>query len=423
MLRFGRGSLSSDRSSSTLFFFGFFFGPVFRNHSSYRLGLTHPSSGRSIAPDFVHPVYEKPISALLEDLTGSASFRSTVHRVFPLSQARVHPYSRADPSRGLRTTTGKGAKGSNNLEHLGDGDKKTLIMSILNMTPDSFSDGKSERLSDVQVALREVETHLEAGADIVDVGGMSTRPGAEDVQPRDEVERVVPIIEAIRARFDQPRSGGGKAPNGTTSAATSEVHKEPLVISIDTFRPDVARAAIRAGADLINDVYGSREPGMLETMADLACPVVLMHSRGNPSTMTSLTDYSADGGVVAGVQREMEEMVRRAGEAGVRRWNVILDPGFGFAKTGSQNLVLLRSLDILFRTSPTLSGFPVLIGLSRKKFLAADKKVARDRTFETVAAVACAAQSGRCEIARVHDTADARDALAFTDRLVASREA
>ncbi len=287
-------------------------------------------------------------------------------------------------------------------------------MSILNATPDSFSDGDAARATDTEVALAHVEEHVELGADIVDIGGMSTRPFADDITSTEEQARVVPVVQAIRA------------------ASSRNVNE--TVISIDTFRPRVARAAIEAGGDVINDVYGGREPGMLETMAELACPVILMHSRGTPSTMTSLTDYSADGGVVEGVKREMVEMVEKALAARVRKWNIILDPGFGFAKTGQQNLVLLRSLDKIFSSSDSdsnnhggtaktaLQEYPVLIGLSRKKFLAPDKKVAKERRLETAAAVACAIASGRCEIARVHDTADARYVAAFGDRLLNSKE-
>lgn len=282
-------------------------------------------------------------------------------------------------------------------------------MSILNMTPDSFSDGSAERVGSVQAALEEVERHARDGAEVIDVGGMSTRPGAATIDPEEEANRVVPLIEAIRAQ---------------EQSASSSAAAAPLVVSVDTFRPRVAEAAIRAGADVINDVYGGREPGMLQTMADLACPVVLMHSRGNPSIMTSLTDYSEYGGVVSGVRREMQEMLKRALRAGVRRWNVILDPGFGFAKTGKQNLVLLRHLDDLFQGGdhPTLRDYPVLIGLSRKKFLNPDKKVAAERQVETVAALACAVRSGYCEVARVHDTRDAKEVLAFVDRVLDSAD-
>jgi dihydroneopterin aldolase/2-amino-4-hydroxy-6-hydroxymethyldihydropteridine diphosphokinase/dihydropteroate synthase len=406
--RFRRGSLSSSLWSSMsapsfLFQLGSFRAPKERYAD-----LSREPCPTSLAPTLVHPILGKSTAQLLADLVASPTFRSTVHRVFPLSQSRVHPYSRA-PSSSLPAAAGtKKSFKDDDLPH------KTLIMSILNVTPDSFSDGDAARATETEVALAQVREHVELGADIVDIGGMSTRPFADDITSSEEQARVVPVVQAIRASSSSP-------------------NLNETVISIDTFRPSVARAAIEAGADVINDVYGGREPGMLETMADLACPVILMHSRGTPSTMTSLTDYSsADGGLVEGVRREMVQMVEEALAARVRRWNIILDPGFGFAKTGEQNLVLLRSLDKLFSSSEdsdsdsghgtTLNEYPVLIGLSRKKFLAPDKKVAKERRLETAAAVACAIASGRCEIARVHDTADARDVVAFGDRLLNSKE-
>ncbi|GAA5870916.1 hypothetical protein JCM3774_003480, partial [Rhodotorula dairenensis] len=357
-----------------------------------------------IAPKtLVHPILGKSIAQLLADLVGSPTFRSTVHRVFPLSRTRVHPYSRISSSSSSSSNNASPRTEKNKQERK----SKTLIMSILNATPDSFSDGNPARATDAHVALREVEQHLAAGADLIDVGGMSTRPHAQDVSPADERDRVVRVVEAIRALPRKPEEEGP-------------------IISVDTFRPCVARAALRAGADLVNDVYGGREPGMLQLLAEAACPVVLMHSRGTPSTMNSLTDYSADGGVVPGVRRELAELVDRALANRVRRWNILLDPGLGFAKTGTQNLVLLRSLDQLFAAAGTddtdLHEYPVLVGLSRKKFLAPEKPVARDRRLETAAGVACAVQSARCEIVRVHDTADARDVVAFSDRLLNSQE-
>lgn len=270
-------------------------------------------------------------------------------------------------------------------------------MSILNVTPDSFSDGDAARSTNVDVALSEARQHLAEGADIVDVGGMSTRPGAADIGSDEEIRRVVPLIKALRAVDDSKRAA----------------------ISIDTFRPDVARAALDAGADIINDVYGGREPGMLEAMAEEACPVILMHSRGDPSTMTRLTTY--DDGLVDGVRREMEEMVNKALAAGVRRWNIILDPGFGFAKSSDQNFALLRHLPQLFASSPTLREYPVLLGLSRKRFLAPEKKDAKERRIETAAAVTACVASGWCEVVRVHETRDSREVVQVADRIYKSR--
>lgn len=323
---------------------------------------------------------KKTPTELLSSLASSPSFASTVHRVFPLSASLVHPYFR--PS-------------SSFLPYASD--TRTLIMSILNLTPDSFSDGDKVRSLDVEVALSEAKKHLAEGADMVDVGGMSTRPGATDIGSEEEIRRVVPFVEALRAGEDSKRA----------------------VISIDTFRPDVARAALDAGADIINDVYGGREPGMLEVMAQKACPVVLMHSRGDPSTMTRLTTY--DDGLIEGVRREMEVMVDKALAAGVRRWNIILDPGFGFAKSSDQNFALLRHLPGLFASSPTLREYPVLLGLSRKRFLAPEKKDAKERRMETAAAVMACVASGWCEVVRVHETKDSREVVQVADKIYKSR--
>lgn len=230
---------------------------------------------------------------------------------------------------------------------------------------------------------------------MIDIGGMSTRPGASDVTEEEEISRVVPLIESLR----------------------KEQHLE-VPISIDTFRARVAEAAIKAGANIINDVHGGREEGMLETMKNLGVPVVLMHSRGDSTTMTKMTNYGEEG-VVKGVRREMEEMVKTALEAGLARWNIILDPGIGFAKSSEQNYILLRHLDSLFSESPLLKEFPVLVGLSRKKFLGPDKE-AKDRVLETAVGVTATIASGRCEITRIHDTKEMREAVKVADAIYRS---
>ncbi|GAA6039133.1 hypothetical protein JCM8097_005342 [Rhodosporidiobolus ruineniae] len=327
-----------------------------------------------IAPTLLHPVLQQTPSALLSSIL--AISRSTVHRVYPLSRSIVAPFSR--PSSPPSSSE----------------PPKTLLMSILNTTPDSFSDGGLNAA--LSSSLPSALAHLDAGASILDIGGMSTRPNAADVPPSEEASRVVPLIRALRASEDR--------------------RAREVPISVDTFRPDVARAAVVAGADMVNDVYGGREPGMLPLLAELGCPVVLMHSRGTPATMTTLTDYSADGGVVEGVRREMEEMVRAALEAGVRRWNVLLDPGIGFAKTAPQNYELLRRLPELLGGSELLREFPVLVGLSRKRFLAPEKD-AKDRVTETAAAVTACVASGMCEVVRVHDTREMADAVRVADAI------
>ena len=263
-------------------------------------------------------------------------------------------------------------------------------MSIINTTPDSFSDGG---LNDsVSSASSSSLSHIQQGADLIDIGGMSTRPGAADISEEEEISRVVPLIKALRSE-----------------------HGLKIPISIDTFRSRVARAAVEAGATVINDVHGGREEGMLETMRDLGVPVILMHSRGDSETMTKMTDYGEEG-AVAGVRREMEEMVQTALSAGIARWNIILDPGIGFAKTSEQNYTLLRHLKSLFSASLLLKEFPVLVGLSRKKFLGAELE-AKARVLGTAAGVTASIASGRCEIARVHDTKGMKEAVTVADAI------
>ncbi|GAA5941658.1 trifunctional dihydropteroate synthetase/dihydrohydroxymethylpterin pyrophosphokinase/dihydroneopterin aldolase FOL1 [Sporobolomyces koalae] len=323
-----------------------------------------------IAPTHRHPSTSHTLSSHLASLLRTT--RSTVHRVLPLSPRAVFPYTR--PSAVPCAASAD----------------RTLLMSIVNTTPDSFSDGGAN--ATLPVAASSCLSHLSRGADILDIGGMSTRPGAADVTPEEELSRVIPLIETLRAK-----------------------HRRQEPISVDTFRPVVARAAIEAGATLINDVHGGREDGMLQTMKDLGVPVVLMHSRGDSQTMTQLTDYGT-AGVVAGVRQEMEAMVLRALQAGISRWNIILDPGIGFAKAAQQNFTLLRHLDQLFSESTLLREFPVLVGLSRKKFLGPTLD-ATSRVYATAAGVTASIASGRCEIARVHDTEDIRQAISVADAI------
>lgn len=276
-------------------------------------------------------------------------------------------------------------------------------MSILNLTPDSFSDGGDNFSMDS--ALASALEHVESGIEIIDVGGMSTRPGADDVSEEEELSRVIPIIEAIR-----------------NSASTTLSN---IPISIDTFRPSVAKASIEAGATIINDVLGGTEPGMLKLMAELDVPVVLMHSRGNPKTMSELTTYE-DGDVVTGVRKELEERVKEALCAGVKRWNIIIDPGLGFAKKGSQNTKLLQQLPAVLGKIPTttsdsgvsLGAFPSLVGLSRKKFLGTliEKSEAKERDWATAAAVTASILGG-ADIIRVHNVKMGVDVVRVSDAI------
>lgn len=275
-------------------------------------------------------------------------------------------------------------------------------MSIVNTTPDSFSDG-GDNVS-VETAVRTAQLHLQQGAHIIDIGGMSTRPGAADVSVEEEAGRVVPVIQALRA-------AGVTAP-----------------ISVDTFRAEVARQAIAAGADIINDVLGGSSDGMLAVMAELDVPVILMHSRGTPQTMSSMTEYPGND-IVAGVRSELAQRVQAALDAGVKRWNIVIDPGIGFAKTGQDNLVLLRRLrEVLGEgqdcsDSLGLSTFPSLVGLSRKKFIGTltGKQNAKERVLGTAAGVT-ASIAGGADIVRVHDVEAMVDVVKVADGIYRDAE-
>lgn len=260
-------------------------------------------------------------------------------------------------------------------------------MSIINATPDSFSDGGDN--ATILAGLATVKSHINLGVDIVDIGGMSTRPGAEDVEEEEEIKRVVPLIQEIR-KFN-----------------------EKILISIDTFRPIVAQAAILAGANIINDVLGGSTPGMLEMMKELNVPVILMHSRGTPQTMGSLTHYES--GVVEGVEKEMKERIQAAEEKGIKKWNIILDPGIGFAKTQEDNIQLLKNLEQVLLSN---GNFPTLVGLSRKKFLGTitGKMIAKERVFATAAGVSCCIQNGT-DIVRIHDVVEMIDVVKVADAI------
>lgn len=249
-------------------------------------------------------------------------------------------------------------------------------MGILNVTPDSFSDGgQFERLD---LALRHAERMLAEGVDIIDIGGESTRPGAHAVNEAEEQDRVLPVIEAIASRFD-------------------------TAISIDTSKATVMRAAVEAGAGLINDVNALRGDGALEAAAVLQVPICLMHMQGAPRTMQASPRYVD---VVAEVKSFLLERADTCQQAGVARENIWIDPGFGFGKTLEHNLQLLRGLPILVE-----SGYPVLAGLSRKSMLGAITGRDVDGRLAGSLAVALMALQGGAQILRVHDVAETSDIM------------
>ena len=277
---------------------------------------------------------------------------------------------------------------------------QTYIMGILNTTPDSFSDGGLH--SNVIAALSHVHRMVDEGADIIDIGGQSTRPGAEEVTLDEEISRVFPIIKAIRSH--------------------SEKTVRNVIISVDTYRSVVADAAMEAGADMINDVSGGeRDEHMLTIMAKWNCPVVLMHSRGDSKTMLCKDMKEYVGGVVEGVRAELAQRVEKALQSGIRRWNIIVDPGIGFAKDIEGNLTILRNI-AQFGSLPSdsfyLENFPVLCGPSRKAFIGriTSKPDPRERLLGTAAACsACIA--GGVSILRVHDVAQMKEVAKVGDAI------
>ena len=251
------------------------------------------------------------------------------------------------------------------------------VMGIVNVTPDSFSDGGAH--DTVERAVAHALQLAGEGADILDIGGESTRPGADEVPLEEELRRVIPVIERLA--------------QDTT-----------LPISIDTSKPEVMRAAVAAGAGMINDVYGLRRDGALDAAAALGVPVVLMHMLGEPRSMQDAPQYDD---VVADVHRFLAERIFSAEMAGIAKKNIVIDPGFGFGKTQAHNLQLLAQLRRF-----TELGMPVLAGLSRKKTIGelTGRDDPRERVSGSVAAHLIAAQNG-AGLLRVHDVAATVDAL------------
>ena len=273
---------------------------------------------------------------------------------------------------------------------------ETIVMGILNVTPDSFSDCGAFKGS-VDTAVEQALQMVEDGAGIIDIGGESTRPGAEEVAIKEEIQRTIPVIEQIRQVSDVP-------------------------ISIDTRNAAVAKAAIEAGADIVNDVSGgTHDPEMLSTVAALQVPMVLMHMRGNPKTMQSMTEY---GDVVAEVVSSLLERSRDAERAGIPRWMQILDPGIGFAKDFDGNLKLLKHCGKL---RSLVEDYPILLGPSRKGFIGTitGESIPAERDYGTAAA--CLAgifgegNGNGCTILRVHNVRGIKQAAQVMDAIQRQR--
>ncbi|PFH56432.1 hypothetical protein XA68_16527 [Ophiocordyceps unilateralis] len=270
--------------------------------------------------------------------------------------------------------------------------RKTHVMAIVNLTPDSFSDGGRHDINNLASTVTEM---VRGGATIIDVGGQSTAPGRPPVTAEEEAARVIPAIELIR----------------------SLPEARDAVISVDTYRASVAEQAVASGADMVNDVSaGTLDAAMLPTVARLGATVCLMHMRGTPQTMMDQTAYPD--GLVSTMASELLARVAAAEGAGIRRWRIVVDPGIGFAKTGAQNLELLRRLDEL-RRWPGLQGLPWLVGASRKAFVGKVTGAAArpsERIWGTAATVAAAVQGG-ADVVRVHDAREMAKVAAMSDAI------
>ncbi len=257
-------------------------------------------------------------------------------------------------------------------------------MGILNVTPDSFSDGG--QYNTLQSALSQAQYMINHGADIIDIGGQSTRPGAEEISYTEEFERVIPIIKAIREQFSIP-------------------------ISIDTTRAKIAEKAIAAGADLINDISGGTfDPEMFNLAARVDVPIILMHMRGKPENMQQMTNYQD---LVPDILDFLGLQLQKAIACGVDSEKIIIDPGIGFAKTFEQNIQLLRRLSDF-----KVLGVPILIGTSRKSFIGKiiNQQDPQKRVWGT-AATCCSAIMSGADILRIHDVAEIYDVSRVADTI------
>lgn len=256
--------------------------------------------------------------------------------------------------------------------------RRTLVMGILNVTPDSFSDGG--RYNSLKRAVDRARRMVEEGADLIDVGGESTRPGHEPVSLEEELERVIPVIEALVREVDVP-------------------------LSVDTYKAEVARQALEAGAHMINDVWGfKKDPDMARVAARFDVPVILMHNRETPAVYDSFLDD---------ICRDLMESVRIAREAGVREARIILDPGIGFAKTYEENLEVMRRLERIVEL-----GFPVLLGTSRKSMIGHALDLPVDQRVEGTAATVVLGIAKGCRIVRVHDVKEMVRVARMTDAIL-----
>lgn len=258
-----------------------------------------------------------------------------------------------------------------------DVDNKTYIMGILNVTPDSFSDGG--RFNEVDSALFHVEEMVRDGADIIDIGGESTRPGYTVISVEEEIERVVPVIERVTAEFDVP-------------------------VSVDTYKSKVADAALKAGAHLVNDIWGlKKDPDMAHVIARSDAVCCLMHNRQNADYSDFVNDAIVD----------LRESVKLAETAGISPEKIILDPGVGFAKSYEQNLEIIRNVELLKKL-----GFPVLLATSRKSVIGLTLDLPSDQRLEGTLATTVMGVMKGCSFVRVHDIKENKRAILMTEAIL-----
>jgi dihydropteroate synthase len=266
---------------------------------------------------------------------------------------------------------------------------RTYLMGVLNVTPDSFSDGG--QFNTLETALAQAKKLVEAEMDILDIGGQSARPGSKAISSTEECDRILPILQAIRAcDHDWLRE---------------------IPISVDTTRAEVARKAIAAGADIINDISGGTfEPNIFKVAAELDVPLILMHLRGTPENMQQMTDYDD---LMGEIVMFLAAQADKAVEAGVAAQKIAVDPGIGFAKTVAHNITILRELEKL-----QVLGCPILVGTSRKSFIGKllNQPEAKERLWGTAATLDCAIAHG-ADILRIHDGPQMRDVCRMADAL------
>lgn len=258
-----------------------------------------------------------------------------------------------------------------------DLNERTYVMGILNVTPDSFSDGGT--YNNVEAAVKRARKMVEEGVDIIDIGGESTRPGAEYVSEEEEINRIIPVIKAIKAELD-------------------------VLISIDTYKSKTAEEAIKAGADIINDIWGFKNDSeMAKVVAKYNVPCILMHNRENQ-------EYT---NVIKNISEDLVDSINIALDAGVKRENIILDPGIGFAKNYEENLEVMNNIEKIVSL-----GYPVLLGTSRKSMIGITLNLPVDKRIEgTIATTVMGIMKG-CKIVRVHDVLENKRACLMTDRIM-----